>query len=65
MTSAHLIYIPMMLAIGAVIGFVLGGRAARDALAMDKMKQERRAAAKAAREAATKTARENPGKPTD
>ena len=30
-TSAHFIYIPFVLLIGIVIGFILGGRAARKA----------------------------------
>jgi hypothetical protein len=46
-TSAHLIYIPFVLIIGIVLGFILGGRAARDAeagrLAREKAKTERRA----------------------
>jgi hypothetical protein len=48
-TGAHFIYIPMVLLVGIVVGFILGGRAARDAAAMDKTKAERRAAARAAR----------------
>jgi hypothetical protein len=49
-TSAHLIYIPFVLLIGIVIGFILGGRAARDAQAEETRKAEARAARKAARE---------------
>ena len=56
MTAAHFIYIPMLLIVGTVIGFILGGRAARDAFAMDKKREERRAAARAEREARIKTA---------
>lgn len=52
MTAAHFIYIPMILVVGIVVGFILGTRAARDTLAMEQKKVERRAAAKAAREAA-------------
>jgi hypothetical protein len=48
-TSAHLIYIPFVLLIGIVIGFILGGRAARDAQAEEARKAEARAARKAAR----------------
>jgi hypothetical protein len=47
-TSAHLIYIPFVLIIGIVIGFIMGGRAARDA----QVEQERRAQARAERNAA-------------
>jgi len=49
-TSAHFIYIPFVLLIGIVIGFILGGRAARDAQAEEARKAEARAARKAARE---------------
>jgi hypothetical protein len=51
-TAAHFIYIPIMLIVGLVLGFFLGGRAARDAFALDQKKGERRAAARAARAAA-------------
>ena len=47
-TSAHFIYIPFVLLIGIVIGFILGGRAARDAQAEEQRKAEARAARKAA-----------------
>ena len=33
MTSGHFIFIPAVLLIGIVIGWILGGRAARDAFA--------------------------------
>jgi hypothetical protein len=49
MTAAHFIYIPMVLLVGVVVGFFLGGRAARDAFALEAKKAERRAAARAAR----------------
>jgi hypothetical protein len=49
-TSAHLIYIPFVLLIGIVIGFILGGRAARDAQVEETKRAEARAARKAARE---------------
>ena len=32
-TTAHFIYIPFVLLIGFVVGFIFGGRAARDELA--------------------------------
>ena len=51
-TTAHFIYIPMVLMIGIVIGFILGGRAARDAFAAQKEKEQARAARRAARQAA-------------
>ena len=41
-TAAHFIYIPSMLLLGIVIGFILGSRAAADAHAADiKRRQER------------------------
>ena len=43
-TTAHFIYIPAVLVIGIVIGFILGGRAARDAFAAQKEKEDARAA---------------------
>jgi len=51
-TTAHFIYIPAVLLIGIVIGFILGGRAARDAFAAQKEKEDARAARRAARKAA-------------
>jgi hypothetical protein len=48
-TTAHFIYIPAVLVIGIVIGFILGGRAARDAFAAQKEKEAARAARRAAR----------------
>ena len=42
MTSAHFIYIPAILLIGVVIGWILGSRAAADAYAVQlKRDQER------------------------
>ena len=35
MTAAHFIFIPAVLLIGIVIGWVLGGRAAQDAFAAE------------------------------
>ena len=49
-TTAHFIYIPFVLLIGIVIGFILGGRAAKDALAEEERKAQARAERKAARE---------------
>ena len=48
---SHLLYIPMVMMIGVVIGFILGGRAARDAEAARKRADEAKAARRAAREA--------------
>ncbi|MGZ3429241.1 MAG: hypothetical protein ACXVDD_02920 [Polyangia bacterium] len=48
-TTAHFIYIPAILVLGIVIGFILGGRAARDAFAAQREKEEARAARRAAK----------------
>ena len=42
MTAAHFIFIPSVLLIGIVIGWVLGSRAARDAYAAELRKREER-----------------------
>jgi len=42
MTSAHFIFIPSVLLVGVIIGWILGGRAARDAYAMELKKREDR-----------------------
>ena len=42
MTSAHFIFIPAVLLIGIVIGWVLGSRAAQDAFAAELRKREER-----------------------
>ena len=47
-TAGHFIYIPVMLLIGVVLGWVLGSRAAADAMAMEQRKREERAQRKAA-----------------
>lgn len=43
-SSSHFIFIPAVLLIGVVIGWVLGGRAAQDALAAELKKRERKKA---------------------
>jgi hypothetical protein len=42
MTSAHFIFIPVVLFVGIVIGWILGSRAAQDAFAMEMKKRNRR-----------------------
>jgi hypothetical protein len=42
-TAGHFIYIPMVLLLGVVIGWVLGSRAVADAMAMERRKREERA----------------------
>ena len=46
MTAGHFIFIPAMILVGVVIGWVLGGRAARDAYAVELRRREERAAKK-------------------
>jgi hypothetical protein len=43
MTAGHFIFIPSVLLIGMVIGWVLGSRAARDAYAAELRRREERA----------------------
>ena len=48
MTAAHFIFIPAVLLVGIVIGWILGSRAAQDALAAElKRREEREARRKA------------------
>jgi hypothetical protein len=44
MSAAHFIFIPAVLLVGIVIGWVLGGRAAQDAFAAEIKRREERAA---------------------
>jgi hypothetical protein len=57
--SSHFIYIPVIFVLGIVLGFVLGSRATRDAIALEQKKVQEREARRAAREAA------KAGKPAD
>lgn len=43
MTSGHFIFIPAVLMVGVVIGWILGSRAARDAFAVELRRRERKA----------------------
>jgi len=47
MSAAHFIFIPAVLIIGVVLGWILGGRAAHDAFAAELKRREERAARKA------------------
>jgi hypothetical protein len=44
MTAAHFLFIPAVLIIGIVIGWILGARAAQDAYAAELKRREERAA---------------------
>ena len=46
-TAGHFIYSPVILLIGIVLGWVLGSRAAADAMAMEQRNREERAQRKA------------------
>ena len=46
MTAGHFIFIPAVMLIGVILGWVLGSRAARDAFATELKRREERAAAK-------------------
>ncbi len=43
-SAAHFIYIPFMVLIGVVMGWVLGSRAAKDAFASELKRRERKKA---------------------
>jgi len=43
MTAGHFIFIPSVLLVGVVIGWILGSRAARDAFAAELRRREERA----------------------
>jgi hypothetical protein len=43
MSAAHFIYIPSVLLVGIVIGWILASRAARDAFAADLRRRQERA----------------------
>ena len=46
MTAGHFIFIPSVMLLGIVIGWVLGSRAARDAFAQELKRRDERAARK-------------------
>jgi hypothetical protein len=50
-TAGHFLFIPAVLLVGIVIGWILGSRAARDAFAMELKRREDRAARQAAKAA--------------
>jgi uncharacterized membrane protein len=49
--SSHFFYIPVMFILGIVIGFMLGAKATRDAIALEARKAAEREARKAERAA--------------
>ena len=57
MTTGHIFFIPVVLFVGVILGFVLGNRAARNAQDLERRRAEEREQARAAR-AAKKAAAE-------
>lgn len=51
--SSHFIYIPVIFILGIVIGFLLGSKATRDAIAFEQRKAAEREERKARRQAAS------------
>ena len=49
MSASHFIFIPAVLLVGVVIGWILGARAARDAYAAELRRREERTARHGAR----------------
>jgi uncharacterized membrane protein len=62
--SSHFIYIPVIFILGIVLGFLLGSKATRDAIAFEQRKaaerEERKARRQAASSAAASSAAESP-----
>lgn len=46
MSSAHFIFIPAVLLVGVVVGWIMGSRAAADAFGAEMKRREERAARK-------------------
>jgi hypothetical protein len=55
-STAHIIYIPIVLTIGMALGFVWGSRATREAYQLEQRRLEERARRKAERAAAREAA---------
>ena len=55
MTAGHFIFIPALLMLGVVVGWILGSRAAADAYAAELRRREERAARAEAKRAAADT----------
>jgi hypothetical protein len=49
MTSSHFIFIPAVLIVGIILGFLLGTRAAADRMNLERRRDEEREAARLAR----------------
>ncbi|HVZ87087.1 MAG TPA: hypothetical protein VHG72_08960 [Polyangia bacterium] len=53
--SSHFIYIPVIFILGIVLGFVLGSKATRDAIALEQRKAAEREERRARRQAQAET----------
>ena len=51
MTSSHILFIPGILMVGMFLGFILGTRAARNQVDLERKREEDREVARAARAA--------------
>ncbi len=51
MTSSHILFIPGVLMVGMFVGFILGGRAVKNQIALQERREAERAAAREARAA--------------
>ena len=60
--SSHFIYIPVLLILGVVLGFVWGAKSTREAIRLEARAADERAQRKIAR--AARHAAEAPGQPT-
>ena len=58
--SSHFIYIPVMLILGIVLGFMMGAKATRDAIALEARKAAEREERRARRQAAAAASTEPP-----
>ena len=61
-TAAHIIYIPAMLCLGFVLGYIFGGRATQAALADEQARAEAKARRRAARAAEQAAAESSPSR---
>jgi hypothetical protein len=65
-SAAHFIFIPTVLVVGIVLGFIMGSKATRDAYALEEKKaaeRAERAANRAARHAAAAASEKSPTGP--
>ncbi len=62
MTFGHIFFIPMTMMVGVLLGFILGARAARNQLDLERRRDSERAAVRAARAARKDAAPGDAGK---